>query len=525
VEANLSPLLWVKGFLFVFYYETMKGEKEMEKVYCCSPAKEQYIRMCEKYNLIPVHREIVADLETPVSVYDKVFKGSCSCLLESVEGSIRLSRYSFIAGEPFQTLKASGEEVELLSEGKKEVSKQNFTSALRDLINSYRIPEDIDLPRFFGGAVGFAGYDTVRFFERLPDSPPDDLELPDACYIFPAVVLVFDHYRSRLKIIVNSRPGDDPEIAYHNALEKIAQIEASIINNNNCALKRVNSHETILDDLAIRSNIGRNEFVDKVKTIKQYIYAGDILQAVLSQRFALETGADPFEVYRTLRTLNPSPYMYYLDFGDFKIAGASPEMLARVEDGTVITRPIAGTRPRGETPEEDDHYERDLVNDTKEKAEHVMLVDLGRNDLGRVSEFGSIGLPVFMECERYSHVMHLESEVRGRVAGNKDAFDAFAACFPAGTVSGAPKVRAMEIINELEPTKRGPYAGAVGYFSFDGNMDTCITIRTVIFLNGKAYAQAGAGIVADSKPDAEYEETISKARVMLKALKLAGEER
>jgi len=496
----------------------------MGKVYCCTPAKEQYIRMCGKYNLIPVHREIVADLETPVSVYDKVFKGSCSCLLESVEGSIRLSRYSFIAGEPFLILKASGKEVELLSEGKKEVRKQKFSSALSEIINSFRMPENIDLPRFFGGAVGFTGYDAVRLFESLPDPPPDDLELPDACYIFPEVVLVFDHYRSRLKIIVNSRPGDDPETSYHDAVEKIEQIEDSIKNNSNYTLKRVNSHETILDDLPIRTNIGRNEFVDKVETVKQYIYAGDILQAVLSQRLAVETAADPFEVYRTLRTLNPSPYMYYLDFSDFQIAGASPEMLTRVENGTVITRPIAGTRPRGETPEEDLSYERQLVDDAKEKAEHVMLVDLGRNDLGRVSEFGSIELPVFMECERYSHVMHLESEVRGRLARNKGAFDAFEACFPAGTVSGAPKVRAMEIINELEPTKRGPYAGAVGYFSYDGNMDTCITIRTVVFRNGKAYAQAGAGIVADSKPDAEYEETINKARVMLKALKLAGEE-
>ena len=496
----------------------------MKTIYCCSPAKEQYIKMCGKYNLIPVHREIVADLETPVSVYGKVFKNSCSCLLESVEGSIRLSRYSFICGEPFLTLKARGEEVELQREGKKEVRKQEFSSVLRELLKSYRLPEDIDLPRFFGGAVGYAGYDAVRLFERLPDPPPDDLELPDACYIFPEVVLVFDHYRSRLKIIVNSRPGDNPEAAYHDATEKIEQIEASLNNNSTCTLNRVNNHETILDDLPIRSNISRNEFMDKVEAIKQYIYSGDILQAVLSQRFEVETGVDPFEVYRTLRTLNPSPYMHYLNFNDFQIAGASPEMLTRVVDGAVTTRPIAGTRPRGETPEEDLSYERQLLDDEKERAEHVMLVDLGRNDLGRVSEFGSIELPVFMECERYSHVMHLESEVRGRLAENKDALDAFAACFPAGTVSGAPKVRAMEIINELEPTRRGPYAGAVGYFSFNGNMDSCITIRTVVFQNGKAYAQAGAGIVADSQPDAEYEETISKARVMLKALKLAGEE-
>ncbi len=496
----------------------------MEKVYCCSPVKEQYIRMCGKYNLIPVYREIVADLETPVSVYAKVFKGSCSCLLESVEGSISLSRYSFIGGEPFLTVQARGEEVELLSEGKKEVRKQKFSSVLREIINSYQVPEDPELPRFFGGAVGYAGYDSVRLFESLPNHPPDDLDLPDAHYIFPEVVLVFDHYRSRLKIIINSRPADDPERAYNDALEKIEQVENALKNNNNCSLKRVNSHEALLDELPIKSNISRNEYVQKVEAIKQYIYAGDILQTVLSQRFAAETLVDPFEVYRTLRTLNPSPYMYYLDFSDYQIAGASPEMLTRVENKTVTTRPIAGTRPRGETPEEDFNYEQELVSDAKERAEHVMLVDLGRNDLGRVSEFGSIELPVFMQCERYSHVMHLESEVRGRLAGNKDAFDAFAACFPAGTVSGAPKVRAMEIIYELEPTKRGPYAGAIGYFSFNGNMDTCITIRTVVFQSGKAYVQAGAGIVADSQPDAEYEETINKARVLLKALKLAGEE-
>ncbi len=496
----------------------------MEQVYCCKPVKEQYIRMSGKYNLIPVYREIVADLETPVSVYAKVFKGSYSCLLESVEGSISLSRYSFIGGEPFMTVRAKGEEVELLSEGKEEVRKQKFSTVLREILNSYRIPEDSELPRFFGGAVGYAGYDSVRFFERLPDHPPDDLELPDAHYIFPGVVLVFDHYRSRLKIIINSRPGDDPEKAYNDALIKIEQIENDIKNNKNNTLKQVNSYESMLDELSLTSNMSRSEFVAKVKAIKQYIYAGDILQTVLSQRFAAETAVDPFEVYRTLRTLNPSPYMYYLDYNDYQIAGASPEMLTRVEDKTVTTRPIAGTRPRGETPEEDKKYEQELVSDPKEKAEHVMLVDLGRNDLGRVAEFGSIELPVFMACERYSHVMHLESEVKGRLAGNKDAFDAFIACFPAGTVSGAPKVRAMEIIYELEPTKRGPYAGAVGYFSFNGNMDTCITIRTIVFRKGKAYAQAGAGIVADSQPDAEYEETINKARVLLKALKLAGED-
>ncbi len=489
----------------------------------CYPSRDQFVKLSGESNLIPVYREIVADLETPVSVYAKVFKEGCSCLLESIEGSAKLSRYSFIAGDPFLILKACGERLEFTLEGQTSVERGNLITALREILTRYKAARIPGLPRFFGGAVGYVGYDAVRLFERLPNGPQDDLGVPDTFLIFPESVIVFDHYTARLKIIVNTRIAGDPEASYTEAVEKIERLTRSV-RNNSCAFLRQARRSCLHEGTPpVKSNISRQEFIKKVEKIKDYICAGDILQAVLSQRFEAEININPFEVYRTLRTLNPSPYMYYLDFGEVRVAGASPEMLVRLEDGVVETRPIAGTRPRGETQEIDRKLEEELSNDEKERAEHVMLVDLGRNDLGRVSIYGSVEVPTFMACERYSHVMHLVSEVKGRFREDKDALDAFAACFPAGTVSGAPKVRAMEIIDELEPSKRGPYAGAVGYFSFAGNMDTCITIRTIIFANGKAYAQAGAGIVADSQPDREYEETVNKAQVLMEAIKNAGE--
>jgi len=490
--------------------------------YC--PTKEEFIKLARQdYNLIPVWREIVADLETPVSVYSKVFSEGSSCLLESVEGSARLSRYSFIAGDPFLTVKAHRNEIEI-NNGKKITRKQGSLDAvLRDMLKSFRAVESPDLPRFFGGAVGYIGYDSVRQFEHLPDQPFDDLDLPDACLIFPESVIAFDHLTSKLKVIVNARITSDPEKAYIQAVNKIEQLTAAIRNNQpknilNSDLPRQHNQE-----LEVESGISRPEFCRKVEKIKEHIRSGDILQAVLSQRFAVQTEASPFEVYRALRSINPSPYMYYLNFNDLKVAGASPEMLVRLDNGIVENRPIAGTRPRGVSPESDKALEEELLSDPKERAEHVMLVDLGRNDLGRVAKYGSVEVPVFMNCDRYSHVMHLVSEVKGIIADGKDAFDALVAGFPAGTVSGAPKIRAMEIIDQMEPVKRGPYAGAVGYFSYSGGMDTCITIRTIIFSGGKAYAQAGAGIVADSDPDSEYEETVNKAKVLIRALQLAEE--
>lgn len=495
----------------------------MAETSCCHPSRDQFIKLSGESNLIPIYREIVADLETPVSVYAKVFRKGCSCLLESVEGSAKLSRYSFIAGDPFLIVKAYGGYLEYSLDGQAVLEKGNLITALREILARYKTAEIPGLPRFSGGGVGYIGYDTVRLFERLPAGPHDDLGIPDAVLIFPESVIVFDHYTSKVKIIANARVTGDPAATYAEAVEKIDRLTASI-RTNSCAFLRPDQRGRLSEDaFPVKSNLSRQDFMENVEKIKEYIRAGDALQVVLSQRFEAEVSSTPFAVYRALRTLNPSPYMYYLDFGEVRVAGTSPEMLVRLEDGVLENRPIAGTRPRGKTPEEDRRFEEELANDVKERAEHVMLVDLGRNDLGRVSAYGSVEVPVFMACERYSHVMHLVSEVKGRLKEDKDALDAFVASFPAGTVSGAPKVRAMEIIDELEPTKRGPYAGAVGYFSFSGNMDTCITIRTIVFANGKAYAQAGAGIVADSRPDREYEETVSKARVLMEALKMAGE--
>ncbi len=489
----------------------------------CYPGLDQFMKLSEKNNLVPVYREIVADLETPVSVYSKIFREGCSCLLESVEGSAKLSRYSFIAGNPFLELKAYGNDIEITSAGQTIKKKASLVPVLREILDNYKAAEIPGLPRFFGGAVGYIGYDCVRLFERLPHQPQDELGLPDAFLIFPESVIVFDHYTSKLKIIINARVNGDAEAAYSQAVEKIEQLSDAIRQNNKESMRQKEANHYGQDKINVSSGINRKEFYEKVEKIKSHIYAGDILQAVLSQRFEAETKAPPFEVYRALRSINPSPYMYYLHFDDVQVAGASPEMLVRLEDGVVETRPIAGTRPRGKAPEADHRFEEELINDPKEKAEHVMLVDLGRNDLGRVSKYGSVEVPVFMACDKYSHVMHLVSEVKGILEENKDALDVLVAGFPAGTVSGAPKIRAMEIIDQLEPTKRGLYAGAVGYFSFDGNMDTCITIRTIIFAGGKAYAQAGAGIVADSRPESEYIETFNKAKVMIKALQIAEE--
>ena len=492
------------------------------KTACC-PTKEDFIKLARDYNLIPVWREIVADLETPVSVYSKVFSEGGSCLLESVEGSASLSRYSFIAGDPFLTVKAYGNEIEIYGDDMVTRKQGSLVAELRDIFNSYKAVESLDLPRFFGGAVGYIGYDSVRQFEHLPDQPFDDLGLPDACLIFPESVIVFDHLFSKLKVIVNARATSDPEDSYIKAVDKIDQLIAAIRNNKPKSSLQYDLPRQNNQELEVKSGISRPDFCRKVEKIKEYIKAGDILQAVLSQRFEVQTDVSPFEVYRALRSLNPSPYMYYLHFDDLKVAGASPEMLVRLDNGIVENRPIAGTMPRGEDPESDKVMEEELLNDPKEQAEHVMLVDLGRNDLGRVAKYGSVEVPVFMACDRYSHVMHIVSEVKGIIEDEKDALDALVAGFPAGTVSGAPKIRAMEIIDELEPVKRGPYAGAVGYISYPGSMDTCITIRTIIFSGGKAYAQAGAGIVADSDPNSEYEETLNKAKVLIRALQLAEE--
>jgi len=461
------------------------------------------VRRLKKYgNLVPVYHEIIADLETPVSAYLKIARGNYSFLLESVEGGEHLARYSFIGTEPSLILKAGGDKpVDPLLLIEKEFSK-------------FRAVPITGLPRFHGGMVGYLSYEVARHFERLPSPDLDPLGLPEFMLMLADTMLVFDHLTHKIKIVSHAHLDDDVDTAYLQATHKI-----------DCLVDRLRQPvppkaPAVIPNprSPVSSNLSRAEFKSRVSRAKDYIYAGDVIQVVLSQRLAKPTSASPFAIYRALRSLNPSPYMYYLHLGDFHIIGASPELLVRVEDGMVSNHPIAGTRPRGKNTAQDLALEEELRNDEKERAEHIMLVDLGRNDIGRVSQPGTVKVTQLMDVERYSHVMHLVSHVQGRLKAGLSQFDALRAGFPAGTVSGAPKIRAMEIIAELEPDKRGPYAGAVGYFDFSGNLDTAIAIRTIVITNGIAYIQAGAGIVADSIPEREYQESLSKAQALLTAI-------
>lgn len=479
------------------------------------PPYHSYDEMSREFNLLPVYREIPVDMETPISVFLKVCGDQKeNFLLESVEGGESLARFSFIGLNPFVKFTyRHGQGV--IREGKKErVVKGAPLQILKGIMESYKAPQLTDLPRFYGGAVGYLGYDLVHYTEELPYLAQDDLQIPDCSFLIAEVVLIFDHVRHTLKIVVNTRPGANPAAAYRRAEQQINKVVSKL-------KKRVAFSQPVtvtVDNPAFNSNLSREEYKAMVEKAKTYIRSGDIFQVVLSQRFSLPLNRPPFEIYRSLRSVNPAPYLYYLNFSDMVIVGSSPEMLVRVEDGNAETRPIAGTRPRGRNLVEDREYELELLADNKEKAEHLMLVDLGRNDLGRVCQYGSIRLNRFMEVERYSQVMHLVSEVRGHLEANKNTYDALEACFPAGTLSGAPKIRAMEIIEELEPARRGVYGGAIGYFGFTGNLDTCITIRTVLIKDNQAYVQAGAGIVADSDPEREYQETYNKAKALLKIL-------
>jgi len=497
-----------------------------------SPSLREYLELSKRFNLIPVSGEYLADTQTPITVFWQVSGGRPGFLLESAEGGEKTARYSFLGVDPFLVYTHRGKTGRVLERGGavREVAG-NPLAVLKSLVSSFRAPE-LDLPRFFGGAAGYFGYDLVRWLEKLPSKSKDDLDLNDCSFLFCGTVLIFDHVRHTLRVVVNSFPGDSPAAAHTGAIKKIEAILDVLNGPEQRNLPALNGGangrpERPRDPVFVPegSNFPREGFLDAVKKAKEYIRRGDLLQVVLSQRFARPFAGDPFSVYRRLRAVNPSPYLYFLNFGELTVAGSSPEMLVRVEKENVETRPIAGTRPRGGTPPEDERLARELRNDPKERAEHVMLVDLGRNDLGRFCAPGSVEVPQFMAVEKYSHVMHLVSSVRGRLAPGKTAFDAFAACFPAGTVSGAPKVRAMEIIEELEPVRRGPYAGAVGYVGFNGNLDTAITIRTVLFFRGNAYVQAGAGIVADSDPAKEYAETVKKAQALLETLDLCESRR
>ncbi|GIP32398.1 anthranilate synthase component I [Paenibacillus sp. J2TS4] len=491
-----------------------------------SPEFKEVTRLAQTYNLIPVVRHLLADVETPIRLFQHFCNEPNAFLLESVEGGLKWARYSFIGTDPFMTVKAKNGQIRVTRGRETEVSREKPLDVLKNCLSSYKSPHFNDMPRFTGGAVGSFGYDLLRYYEDLPAHRKDDLQMNDIQFMFCDQVIVFDHFKQQIKVIANVHvPSQATEAelaeAYRSTCRKIDETVRRL--QKPFPAMPLAKHG-MLDDVdlgEIRSNVTKAEFMSNVDQAKEYIRSGDIFQVVLSQRFEIETDVSPLHVYRVLRTMNPSPYMYYLKMEDEIIVGTSPELLVRVEEDKVETRPIAGTRPRGATPEEDAALEKELLADEKERAEHIMLVDLGRNDLGRVAEFGSVQCDSFMEVERYSHVMHIVSNVTGKLRPDKDFFDAFISCLPAGTVSGSPKLRAMEIIAELENEARGTYAGAIGYLGFSGNMDTCITIRTIVFKNGKAYVQAGAGIVQDSVPENEYVETTNKAKALLKSIRMA----
>jgi anthranilate synthase component 1 len=487
-----------------------------------SPSRDEFIRLAKDHSLVPVWREVLGDLETPVGAYRKLGSEPNSFLLESVEHGERWGRYSFIGCDPFLVMSSRGGETTFEGPAPAEVrDAPDPLAAVERALGAYRAPALPGLPPLHGGAVGYIGYDAVRYVEKLPQTTTDDLEMPEIWLLFIGKLLVFDHLRQRLSVISNVAIGEDPARQYDEAVEGA---EALVARLSNAAPTARPSSPTLEADVGdVPSNIGRQQFISDVTKAKEYIAAGDIFQVVLSQRFQMPTKADPFDVYRVLRLINPSPYMFFLQYPGAALVGSSPEPHVRVVGREAIIRPIAGTRPRGASEDEDRKLADELLSDQKERAEHVMLVDLARNDLGRVCTPGTVRVEELMQVERYSHVMHIVSEVHGDIAPDRGSFDAFKWAFPAGTVSGAPKIRAMQIIDELESARRGPYAGAVGYFDFSGNLDTCITLRTALIKGGTAYVQAGAGIVADSVPEAEDDECRNKARALLSAIKAAEE--
>jgi anthranilate synthase component 1 len=500
-------------------------EKYKKRMYY--PSLKEFIKLSKKGNVIPVYKEMNADLDTPVSAFLKIEKNNdYAFLLESVEGQEKLARYSFLGVSPSLIFKSRGRSIEIIypqrNANRKFLTDISPLDEVKKIMLKFRSVPVLGLPRFYGGLVGFIGYDMVRFFERIPDKNPDDLKAPDSILMLMDTLLVFDHVKHTIKIVSNVILPDKANLSsreklrfYKKTLIKIDKVYFGLnkpVLEGNSLIKGIN--------LKPCSNFTKVKFEKIIKAAKDYIRKGDIIQVVLSQRFKLKTNKDAFMIYRTLRSINPSPYMYLLKFKEFTLVGASPEMLVRCEDGIVQTRPIAGTRPRGKNGEEDIRLAAQLIKDKKERAEHLMLVDLGRNDLGRISKIGTVKVSEFMNVEKYSHVMHLVSEVKGRLDNNRyDIYDVLKAAFPAGTVTGSPKIRAMEIIDELENIRRGPYAGCVGYFSFSHNMDTCITIRTILIKGNIAYVQAGAGIVADSRPAKEYTETVNKAMALIEAIK------
>jgi len=491
-----------------------------------SPDYPTFLERAQHGNLIPVVREVLADQDTPVSAYEKLRTAlratdpeACTFLLESVEGGENIARYSMLGGMPRGILKAKDRRAEYHTNGHVTVYEDRDPLAvLQDLMSVYKPVPDDTLPRFTGGAVGFLGYDAVAQFDKVPLSKTPGLDFPDMVFLIADTVILFDQVRHTMKLVANAFIEDDTEAAYNDALRRLDLLAEML---QTPLPRRILDAQVPTTNLPFTSNTKREDFETAVEKSREYIRAGDIIQVVVSQRFAVEGQDDPLQVYRALRSVNPSPYMFCLELGEVALAGSSPEVHVRNEDRQVDIRPIAGTRKRGKDEAEDVFLEQDLLADPKERAEHVMLVDLARNDIGRVCECGSVELTEFMIIERYSHVIHIVSNVRGKLSSEKNSYDLMRATFPAGTLSGAPKIRAMEIIAEFEPDRRGPYGGAVGYFGFDGNLDCCITIRTCFFAGNHTYVQAGAGLVADSIPETEFEETVNKAKGMINALSLA----
>ncbi|MBD3295996.1 MAG: anthranilate synthase component I [Candidatus Omnitrophica bacterium] len=482
------------------------------------PDKKTFVKLAEKGNVIPVYREILADFETPLSAFVKIDGEGPAYLLESVEGGEHMARYSFLGSDPSLVIESRGRKMSFIRGADiRERTVDDPIDEVRKYMDKFTFVDVKGLPRFSGGLVGYFGYDMVRFIEDIPDNNTDETGMPEMRLMLTDTILIFDHIDHKIKVVSNCLVDrDDPAVSYDKAVSKIDALIEKL---------RAPSADPVAPPAGrtseTDSNVTEEEFTEIVERARENIRAGEVIQIVLSQRFGRKTAADPFTVYRALRSINPSPYMFYLKNGGEHILGASPEILVRCEDRRVEVRPIAGTRKRGGSVEEDRSMERELLSDPKERAEHVMLVDLGRNDIGRVCRYSSIKVPELMGVEKYSHVMHIVSDVVGELDEDKDIYDLFRATFPAGTVTGAPKVRAMELIDELENTRRGIYAGSVGYISFSGNLDLCITIRTILMRDNAAYVQAGAGIVLDSVPELEYEETRNKARGMLKAIDAA----
>ena len=486
-----------------------------------TPTFEEFARLSKLGNIIPVSKAVTADLLTPVLAYLKIESGgSHAFLLESVEGGEKIARYSFIGCDPYLIIKARGEVVEIVRGGESKKRKGRLIDVMRKVTERQKPVKVAGLPPFTGGAVGYFAYDTVRWVENIPQKSEDDLQLDDAVMMFFSNVLAFDHVRQQILIISNALLDEEAsnlDARYEKALGEIGSLEAMLSR----PARTPEFGESSTDTIKIRSNFSKADYLKAVEKGKEYIKAEDIFQVVLSQRFTATITSEPFNLYRALRMVNPSPYMFFLKLSDHNVIGSSPEMLVKIVGSTAFYRPIAGTRPRGANDDEDALLAEELKADEKERAEHIMLVDLGRNDLGRVCQYGTVEVVDLMLVEKYSHVMHLVSSLRGQLRPDIDRFDALMACFPAGTVTGAPKVRAMEIIDELEPSRRSVYAGAILYLDFSGNLDCCIAIRTLVAKDGKVYIQAGGGIVADSVPEREFQETINKSRALVKAVELA----